>query len=109
VSAYRDGGPWLADVIDILDGNRRLLAELIADEMPRAWYRPPDASYLAWLDLRAYDLGDDPAAILVERAKVALSSGHLFGAAGSGFVRLNFATSPDILREIVRRIAAVVQ
>ncbi len=109
VSAYRDGGPWLADVIDILDGNRRLLAELIADEMPRAWYRPPDASYLAWLDLRAYYLGEDPAAILVEHAKVALSSGPLFGAAGSGFVRLNFATSPDILREIVRRIAAVVQ
>lgn len=109
VAAYRDGGPWLADVVGIIDGNRRLLADVIADEMPRAWYRPPEASYLAWLDLSAYDLGDDPAAILVERAKVALSSGPIFGAAGAGFVRLNFATSPAILREVVSRVASVVQ
>lgn len=109
VAAYRDGQPWLADVVRILDGNRRLLADLLAAELPRAWYRPPDASYLAWIDFREHGLGDDPASILVDRAKVALSSGPVFGTAGTGFARLNFATSPDILREIVSRVASVVQ
>ena len=57
----------------------------------------------------AYGLGDDPAAVILERGRVALSSGPTFGTAGAGFARLNFATSPAILREIVQRVAAVVQ
>ena len=109
IAAFRDGGPWLAHVIGILDSNRLLLAELIAEQLPRAWYRPPDASYLAWIDLSAYGLGEDPAAVLVDRAKVALSSGPAFGDAGKGFARLNFGTTPVMLREIVHRVAAVVQ
>lgn len=109
VAAYRDGGPWLDDVVAIIDGNRALLSELLAEHLPRAGYVPPQASYLAWLDLRAYDLGDDPAAALLERGRVALSSGPSYGTGGAGFARLNLATSPRILREIVRRMGTVVQ
>ncbi len=109
IAAYREGGPWLADVVSILDGNRQLLAQMVSEQLPRAWHQSPDASYLAWIDLSAYDLGDDPAEILVERGRVALSSGPTFGDAGRGFVRLNFATSPAILREVVSRVASVVQ
>lgn len=109
VAAYRDGGPWLDDVVAIIDGNRALLADLLAEHLPRARYVPPQASYLAWLDLRAYDLGDDPAAPLLERGRVALSSGPSYGTGGEGFARLNLATSPRILREIVRRMGTVVQ
>jgi cystathionine beta-lyase len=109
VAAYREGGPWLEDVVEIIDANRFLLAELLAEHLPRAGYVPPQASYLAWLDLRAYDLGDDPAVALRERGRVALSSGPSYGAGGEGFARLNLATSPRILREIVRRMATVVQ
>lgn len=109
MAAYRQGGPWLADVVAILDDNRRLLAELISNHLPQAWYRPPDASYLAWIDLAPYGQGVDPAAALIERGRVALSSGPTFGAAGAGFVRLNFGTSPAILRDIVQRVVSVVQ
>ena len=109
VAAYRDGGPWLDDVIDVLDCNRRLLGELLAERLPLARYVPPQASYLAWIDLRGYDLGDDPAAVALERGRVALSSGPTFGEPGKGFVRMNVATSPAILREIVHRLASVVQ
>jgi cystathionine beta-lyase len=109
VAAYREGGAWLDDVIAILDGNRALLAELLAEHLPLARYVPPQASYLAWLDLRSYDLGDDPAAPMLERGRVALSSGPSYGTGGEGFARLNLATSPRILREIVRRMGTVVQ
>ena len=108
-AAYREGGPWLADVVGLLDAQRRLLADLLAAELPRARYRAPEASYLAWIDLSAYGLGDDPAAVILERGRVGLSPGATFGTQGRGFVRLNFATSPAILREIVSRIARVVQ
>lgn len=109
VAAYREGGPWLEQVLGILDANRRLLADLLATRVPAARYAPPDASYLAWLDLTACGLGDDPAEVLLERARVGLSAGTAFGREGSGFARLNFATTPGILREIVDRIGAVVQ
>jgi cystathionine beta-lyase len=108
-AAYREGGPWLADVVGLLDAQRRLLADLLAAELPRARYRAPEASYLGWIDLSAYGLGDDPAAVILERGRVGLSPGATFGIQGRGFVRLNFATSPAILREIVSRIARVVQ
>ena len=109
VAAYRDGGPWLADVRDILDRNRVLLGELLHEQLPQARYVPPQASYLAWIDFRAYGLGDDPAAALLEGARVALSPGPTFGSGGEGHARLNLATSPAILREIVRRVGSVVQ
>jgi cystathionine beta-lyase len=80
-----------------------------AGHLPAARYRLPDAGYLAWIDLSAYELGDDPATALLERGRVGLSPGPTFGTQGRGFVRLNFATSPSILREIVSRIAGVVQ
>jgi cysteine-S-conjugate beta-lyase len=109
VAAYRDGRAWLDDVVAIIDGNRALLAELVAERLPRAGYVPPQASYLAWLDFTGYGLGDDPAAALVERAKVALSPGPTYGSGGAGYARLNIGTSPAILREIVDRVGSALQ
>lgn len=108
-AAYREGGPWLRTVIEVLDRNRRLLGDLLAERMPLARYLAPDASFLAWLDLGAYGLGADPAAVLLDRGRVGLNAGPSFGTGGDGFVRLNFATSPAILAEIVDRMASVVQ
>lgn len=108
-AAYRDGLPWLEEVRGLLDVQRALLGELLAEHLPRARYAPPAASYLAWVDLRAYGLGEDPAAILLERARLAVSAGPTFGREGAGFVRLNIATSPELLSEFVTRLASVVQ
>ena len=107
VAAFREGGPWLDDVLAVLDHNRRLLAELLAEHLPEVGYRQPRAGYLAWLDLRALDLGDDPSEAILERGKVALSPGPDFGPQGAGFARLNFGTSPALLEEAVERIAKV--
>ena len=52
-AAYRDGGPWLDDAVAYLDGNRALLARLLAEHLPEIGYRPPEGTYLAWLDCRA--------------------------------------------------------
>ncbi|KAD4060380.1 aminotransferase class I/II-fold pyridoxal phosphate-dependent enzyme [Arthrobacter yangruifuii] len=106
-AAYTDGGPWLASVLESLAANRRLLGELLAEHLPGVRYRLPAASYLAWLDFRALGWGDDPAATALEQARVALESGLRFGPQGAGYVRLNFACSPEVLTEAVERLAAV--
>jgi cystathionine beta-lyase len=105
VAAFRDGGPWLDDVIAVLDHNRRLLAELLAELLPEVGYVQPQAGYLAWLDLRAFGAGDDPAEAILERGRIALSPGPSFGSQGAGFARLNIGTAPALLEEAVERIA----
>jgi cystathionine beta-lyase len=105
VAAYRDGGAWLDDVIAVVDHNRALLADLLAATLPEVGYTPPRAGYLTWLDLRAFDLGDDPTETLLERGRVALNAGPDFGPQGAGHARLNIGTSPALVEEAVKRIA----
>jgi cysteine-S-conjugate beta-lyase len=106
-AALSDGGPWLDAVLRGLDENRALLGELLAEYLPAAGYRPPEGTYLAWLDCRRLGLGDDPAAAFLERGRVALVPGHHFGTGGEGHARLNLAASPEVIAEAVRRMAAV--
>jgi cystathionine beta-lyase len=87
----------------VLDRNRRLVAEALP---PAVRHHPPEATYLAWLDWRGLGLGDDPAATLLARDKVMLSSGPDFGPGGQGYARLNFATSRAILAEILARLSS---
>lgn len=108
VAAFRHGGPWLDDVIAVLDHNRGLLSELLSEHLPEVGYVQPQAGYLAWLDLRALDLGEDPSEAILERGRVALSPGPAFGRQGAGFARLNMGTSPALLEQAVERIAKVV-
>lgn len=98
---------WLDGVLLTLDRNRRLLAELLAEHVPGARFRLPDAGYLAWIDLTALGWGDDPARRILRETKVALHFGPHFGDEGRGHVRLNFACSEDVLREAVGRVGAL--
>jgi cysteine-S-conjugate beta-lyase len=103
-AAFRHGGPWLDALLADLADNHHLLADLLADQLPEVRWQPGAGTYLAWLDLRELGLGDDPAARLRERGRVALLSGVPFGSGGAGFARLNLATPPQILREAVERM-----
>jgi len=108
IAAFREGGPWLDEVLAVLDHNRALLGGLLTERLPEVGYRPPRAGYLAWLDLRELGLGEDPAAVILERGGLALNSGPTFGPQGAGFARLNFGTSPALVEEAVERIARTV-
>jgi len=107
-AAFDSGDEWLDELLATLDANRRLLGELLSAQLPQIAYRPPDASFLAWLDCRALGLGDDPAATFLERGRVALVSGPDFGARGRGFARLNIGCSGELIGEAVARMASAV-
>lgn len=108
VAAFgEESDAWLDGLLARLDENRILLAELIAEHLPRARFAIPDAGFLAWLDLSAYGWGDDPAREVLTGARVALHHGPEFGTGGAGYARLNFGCSPDVLREAITRIGAM--
>jgi cystathionine beta-lyase len=107
-AAYADGGDWLDTVMVRLESNRRVLGELIETQLPGVGYRPPEATYLAWLDFGQHG-HTEPADHFLEHARVALNEGALFGAVGEGYARLNFATSEDLLIQMVEQVAAALK
>ena len=109
VAAFQAGTQWLDALLADLDANRRLLGDLLAAGLPEVGYQPPDATFLAWLDCRPLDLGDDPSAVFLAHGRVAVNPGPSFGPPGRGHVRLNFATTPGILAEGVRRMVSAVR
>lgn len=107
-AAFADGDPWLDAVLARLDENRLLLGRRLEAELPEVRWTPPSGTYLAWLDCRALGLDGDPADVFLRRGRVALGQGPRYGPEGEGFVRLNFATGPELVEETVRRMAAAI-
>ncbi|MGR8919994.1 MAG: MalY/PatB family protein [Gammaproteobacteria bacterium] len=103
-AAWTAGQPWQDTVLERLRANRARVTEFVATRWPAVRHHPPEATYLAWLDLGALGLEPTPQRYLLEHARVALSEGSSFGVEGDGFVRLNFATSPAILDAILARL-----
>jgi cysteine-S-conjugate beta-lyase len=116
-AAFRSGGDWLDALLAGLDANRRLLGDLIAEHLPGVAYQRPEGTYLAWLDCQSLGFDGEhtegpgvvsdlsgPARFFLEHARVALTSGHVFGTGGPGHVRVNFATSQAILTEAISRM-----
>jgi cystathionine beta-lyase len=107
--AFRDGDDWLDAVISQLDRNRDQLQVDLATQLPQIRWRPPQATYLAWLDCTALNLGANPAEAFLNHGRVALGPGVNYGSIGRGHVRLNFATSPAHLTDAVKRMTATLQ
>ncbi len=105
IAALSDSDEWLDQLLSTLTRRRDQLGVLLAERLPTLRCQLPEATYLAWLDCRSVGSGSSPCDRFLERGRVALAPGPHFGAEGSGHVRLNFATSPELLEEAVDRMA----
>ncbi|MCR2826446.1 aminotransferase class I/II, partial [Microbacterium sp. zg.Y909] len=103
-AAYSAGAGWLEDVRDYLDGNRRLLAALLAEHVPLARMTLPEGTYIALIDFRAYGIEGDLGEWFREHARVAMTDGAACGQAAVGHARFVFALPRPLLREAVARI-----
>jgi cysteine-S-conjugate beta-lyase len=108
LAAWESGGEWLDALLGRLDRARAEFGALLARRLPQAGYDPPEASYLAWVDVSRLGLGPDPARVFLDRGRVALGVGPRFGAPGEGHVRVTIGTSSALLADIVDRMAAAV-
>ena len=90
IAAYRDGAPWLDALRGYLEQNMQFIAQRLNDAFPQLNWQPPEATYLAWIDLRALQIDDAQLQKnLIEQQKVAIMRGDTYGDEGRGFVRLN--------------------
>ncbi|GAB2617049.1 MalY/PatB family protein [Pseudactinotalea suaedae] len=104
-AAYAEGGDWLDDVIDYLDGNRRALAGLVAEHLPGVLASELEGTYLAWLDFTATAI-EAPAPFFRRHADVAATAGALCGDAGRGFLRFNIGLPRPLLVQAITRMGA---
>mgnify|MGYP006271830825 CR=1 FL=1 len=95
---------WRRALVAYLSSNRDFLAVELARRFPAIGFRPPQASFLAWLDCRGLGLDEDPQAFFLDTARVAFSAGGEFGALGAGHVRLNFGCRRATLAEALDRM-----
>lgn len=110
-AAWRGGGEWLDRVLAYLSGNAAAARGFFAarPELGVAAV-PPEATYLAWLDFRSAGLPESVLASLgkwlVEKPRLRLKDGSVFGPEGQGFARMNLACPAPLLDEALRRLAA---
>jgi cystathionine beta-lyase len=105
IAAFTAGEPWLDQLLATLDHRRALLADLLRQRLPGLTWHPPEATFLAWLNCAALGPDDQARERFLTHGRVALEPGLRFGAAGSGYARLNFATSTGILDQATARMA----
>jgi len=108
-TAYNHGEPWLNDTMAYIQANYRFMSSYVADHLPQLKITPPEGTYLLWVDCHAWGL--DPAArkaLLMEKARLFLDEGELFGPEGEGFERFNIACPRSILKEALERIKRTV-
>jgi cystathionine beta-lyase len=113
-AALRDAGPWLQETVAALKGNRDFLMDFLREELPWARAFVPEATYLAWIDLREHPRAGDIQTFLLDEARIAVHDGPVFApeaqkAQYQGFIRLNFATTRPILTEALTRMAAALR
>ncbi|HEY1015461.1 MAG TPA: PatB family C-S lyase [Herpetosiphonaceae bacterium] len=104
LAAYAEGDPWARDLRAYLTANRDAAVAYLADRLPQLRTTVPEASYLAWVDCRAAGIDVNPQAFFLNRAKVGLSDGAMFGAGGDGFVRINMGCPRAVLLEGLERM-----
>ena len=109
VVAWDECQPWLDCMLALLMAQRDRLAQRLHQELPEVRMYRPEATYLAWIDFSALHLGAPAGKFFLDRARVAASAGETFDADYGSFLRLNFATSPAILDEILARMTRAVR
>lgn len=103
-AAYEHGDAWLDGLMRYLDGNRQHLTELVKRELPQAVLTPLEATYLGWLDLRAYGMNCEGLMARTLKHGVQFTGGTFFGDAGDGFLRINIGCPRRNITEGIWRL-----
>jgi len=108
-AAYTDCDDWLDALKRYLRANQDVVSDMITQLLPKAIISPMEATFLAWVDLRAYGLPHDEIESRLRKHKVALTSGRFFGHyAGEGFMRVNYGCPRAQLKEGLTRLARAI-
>ena len=107
-AAWTKGQPWLDRIVALLNRNRHMVFDALERRIPKLKAFMPEAGFLAWIDCSAMGWPQPAATVFLEKAGIAFSAGESFCTRHEGFVRLNFATSAEVLEDKLGRMEALV-
>ncbi|MDA1476227.1 MalY/PatB family protein [Bacillus changyiensis] len=104
-AAYTKGESWLDQLIPYIENNMNEVRRFLESELPEIKIFKPDASYLLWLDCRAFGLSDqEMKRKLLHQGKLILEPGPKYGPGGEGFVRMNVACPLSVVKDGLNRL-----
>lgn len=108
-AAYREGGKWRREMLEYVEGNIEAVERYFSENCPGIKPLRPEASFLVWLDCRALGLTQSTLVdLFVNKARVALNDGSMFGKEGEGFMRLNVGMPRKKVMEVAERIGEAI-
>lgn len=109
IAAYRKGDEWRKEMLAYIEDNIRFVEDYCEKNIPGVRALRPEASFLVWLDCRELGLSHDELVdLFVNKARVALNDGAMFGKEGDGLMRLNVASPRSVMEEVMNRIKEAV-
>ncbi len=108
-AAYRDGDEWYEAMLEYVAGNIAFTREYVEKNIPGVTMAEHEGTYLVWLDFRQLGMtGEELEEMIVQRARLWLDGGAMFGESGTGFQRVNVACPRKILEEALERMKGAV-
>lgn len=105
IAAYRQGDEWLDQMLAYVQGNIDFLEEYLKTNLPQITIIRPQASYLVYLDCRALNLSQEELVnLFINKARLALNDGSMFGPEGVGFMRLNVGCPRATLEQALQQL-----
>jgi len=99
-AAYEHGAPWLEELNEYLEGNLEFIRDFLTKRLPQIKLVEPEGTYLVWLDFKELNLSEvELEDLIVNKAKLWLDGGTMFGREGEGFQRMNIACPRSILEK----------
>ena len=109
-AAYETGRVWLAQLKQYLQMNLEYVREFLKNELPKVRLIEPEGTYLIWIDFRGLKLSEEELErLIVEKAKLWLDAGTMFGIEGLGFQRINIACSKKTLERAMMNLKNALQ
>ncbi|MDH4615816.1 PatB family C-S lyase [Brevibacillus sp. AY1] len=109
IAAYQHGEEWLDQLLPYLHENAKFIHQFLQERLPQVSMRVPEATYLGWIDFRKLNLPQkDLLQLLQQKARIGMQDGEIFGQAGNGFCRINYACPRALLQEALERLEKAV-
>ena len=110
IAAFTQGEQWRREMLSYVEGNILFLEDYCRRYLPLIRPLRPQASFLVWLDCRELGLDHDSLVeLFVDKARLALNDGEMFGPGGRGFMRINVGTQRAVLEEALGRLRSALE
>lgn len=110
IAAFQQGEEWRKAMLHYVEGNILFVEDFCKKHMPQIKPLRPEASFLVWLDCRQLGLNHEQLVdLFVNKARLALNDGEMFGQGGQGFMRMNVATPRAVLRQALEQLSQALQ